>query len=109
VHRKATLGRRKEGVRRRPVRGSAHGRVEGGWPSGLHRKAILGCHEEGVRHQPAQQSAHGRVEGRPGGGACDSCGGPPTVAAASKVLAVPTARPAGAFAPTARKRRPAGG
>jgi hypothetical protein len=29
VHRKATLGRRKEGVRWRPVRGSAHGRVEG--------------------------------------------------------------------------------
>jgi hypothetical protein len=58
VHRKATLGGREEGMRRRLVRGFAHGRVEGR-PGGLHRKAILGC-RKGVRCRPVRCFAHGR-------------------------------------------------
>jgi hypothetical protein len=42
LHRKAILECRKEGVWRRPVRGSAHGRLEGGW---LGRSASAGPHD----------------------------------------------------------------
>jgi hypothetical protein len=63
LHEKAILGCREQGVRHRPVRGSAHGRVEGGRPGRLHRKAILGCCKEVVRRRPVRGSAHGRVEG----------------------------------------------
>jgi hypothetical protein len=125
LHRKATLGHRKEGVWHRPVRGSAHGWVKGGRPGGLYWKAILGCCEEGVQRRPVRGSTNGRIEGQPGGGANNgACGAPamagpaaptavhagaPTAMAASKGPAAPAARPAGALGPAARKGGPAGG
>jgi hypothetical protein len=102
LHGKAILECHEEGMRRRLVRGSAHGWVKGGQPSELHQKTILGCREEGVRHRPLPGSAHGRVEGRPGGGASDgACGG------ANGDDSVQG--PVGVLTPAERNRRPVRG
>jgi hypothetical protein len=84
LHRKVILGCRRKGVRCRPVRGSAHGRIKRRCLGGLHRKAILGCCEEGVRRRPVQGSTHGNVVGRPGACARVVPAGTPTTAAVAQ-------------------------